>query len=513
MGRPQPNTGKEVASLNFSYNSATNTWEPVENSSTAGQKVELLNPLTAFGEMSVAINRAFIQAAPVNGLLPSNFRVYNSGTGSSAGVSGNEFSVSSGTTAGGYGAVQSFRALNYKAGEAGLIRFTARFPLNAANSWQGAGGLNLGDELSFGYNGTNFGIWHRYHGKAEVRLLTISNGASGAETATIFVNGTSYAVPLTSGTAAHNAKEIEAWFTTNVTTWTAWQNGSTVTFASTSDGAKSNTFSFASTGTADASWSTLMTGVAKTSDFYNQDEWNQDTMPDLDPSKGNVYQINYQYLGYGNIFFSIEDPDTGRFKLVHLIKIANQKTKTSLGNPSLRLGLYATNITGTTNLDVYCGSFAAFIQGEESQTRNPRAAKNTKSVSSTTLTNILTIRNKRVLNGHINQTELTPYFLSIASEAAKTVSIEIYSNATISGSTNYANAATNSIVEVDKSGTTVSGGILLGALTVPPNGTLGIDLTPYRLRIPPTLTFTIAAYLNGGAASDVSASLTWYEDN
>ena len=33
----------------------------------------------------------------------------------------------------------------------------------------------------------------------------------------------------------------------------------------------------------------------------------------IDPQQGNVYQIGYQYLGFGNAHFSVEDEDTGSF--------------------------------------------------------------------------------------------------------------------------------------------------------------------------------------------------------
>lgn len=504
-------TGKEYDSLNYNYNSSTDEWEPVSSSPFGGQSVEIVSSQTAFGELNVATNRAFIQAAPVYGFLPANFRAYTSSGGSGT-IEGNEFKVTSGTSVGGYGAIQSFRSLNYKAGEGGLVRFTARFPNNYANSWQGVGAINIGDELSFGYNGTSFGIWHRYHGKAEVRLLTLSAGASGAETATIFVNGTSYSVSLTSGSTAKNAKEIADYMTANISDWTAWQNAGTVLFVALSDSAKSGTFSFSSTGTAAASWSTVTTGVEKTSDFVAQSSWNQNTMSSLDPAKGNVYQINYQYLGYGNIFFSVEDPDTGKMTLVHVLKIANTKTRTSVGNPSFHLGMYAANITNTSNITVYSASMAGFVQGEESKTRNPRAQKSTKTVSSGTLTNLLTLRNKRAVNGIVNQAEIEPYFVSVASESTKNVVVEIYGNASVAGDVNFQDVGSNLLSEYDVDGTTVSNGTLLLASSVSPNSSSLIDLTAIRLRFPPTLTFTIAARVTGGAASAITASLVWYED-
>ena len=83
-------------------------------------------PQTAFGEVNTAENRPFIQAAPLYGLIPSNFREYTSASGTT-GVENRMFKVTTGTTIFGYGAIQSFRSVNYKAGEGLLARYTALF--------------------------------------------------------------------------------------------------------------------------------------------------------------------------------------------------------------------------------------------------------------------------------------------------------------------------------------------------------------------------------------------------
>ena len=75
--------------------------------------VGVSSPVTSEGEINVANNIAFVQADAVYNLIPSNFREF-SGTGGSTGTEDKKFKVSTGTTIFGYGAIQSFRALNYK---------------------------------------------------------------------------------------------------------------------------------------------------------------------------------------------------------------------------------------------------------------------------------------------------------------------------------------------------------------------------------------------------------------
>lgn len=466
---------------------------------------------SAFGETSIAENRPFIQATAVYNFLPSNFRAFTSGSGSTS-VANQLFNVETGTSVGGYGTIQTFRSLNYKAGEGGLARFTAIFENNVANSWQGVGLLTIADEYSFGYNGTDFGIWHRYNGLAEVRTITVSSGAGGSENLTLTLNGVAYTIPLTSGTAAHNASEIEQWLLDNQSVWGADQIGDTIIINALSDGAKSGSYSFSSS-TAAGSMAQNTAGQTKTSNHIPRTEWNVNTFDNLDPTKGNVYQIKYQYLGFGNIFFYVEDPLDGVFKLCHQIIYANENTTPSVSNPSLKFGMYCVSLGSTTNLKVSSASVACFVQGLEGKTRNPRAVINTQSIAvNETLTNVLTLRNRRTYNYITNQVEIEPINVTIANEAAKNIKIEVRGNATVTGNSNYELAGNNLVGDVDYTSHTLSGGRLLAAFAVSPGDSIDINLADKRIRIPPTLKLSIGARKESGAAADVTATLTYYED-
>lgn len=469
---------------------------------------------SAFGETSVAENRPYIQATAVYNFLPANFRSYTSGTGSTD-VRGGQFVTETGGGVGGYGAIQSFRSLNYKTGEGALARFTALFESNVANSWQGAGLMSIGDELSFGYNGTDFGIWHRYRGKAEVRTITISGAAGGSETLTLTLNGVAYSIPLTAGTANHNAYEVASWLndSANQGVWRADQVDDTVIIAALSDGAKSGLYSF-SASSATGSISQDQAGVTKTSDFVPRSDWNGVTegFDWFDPTKGNVYQISFQYLGYGDIRFFIEDRDSGNFVLVHTIKYPSTSTQPSLGNPSLRVGMYCVSLGSTANLVVKAGSFGAFSQGVRARTRNPRAFSNTQSVSSGSFVNLLALRNRRTYNGQINQVEVDPLAVSVANEGTKNIRVEIRATANPGVELDFTGAGTNLITDISTTPAEITGGRLLAAFTVAGGGEKTLDLSSLQIRLPPTLSLFIQAFRSSGSSSDVSCALTWYED-
>jgi hypothetical protein len=457
----------------------------------------------------VANNTAFVQNTGVYEFMPTNFREYTS-AGGSTGITNRMFASSCGTTIYGYGTIQSFRALNYNAGQSGMARFTAVFPSNTANHWSGVGLVNLTDELSFGYNGTTFGIWHRYAGVAECRTITVTGASGGSTNLTLTLNSVAYTIPLTAGTTAHNAYQIAEWLNANQAVWDADQIGSTVIISATSDGAKSGTYTY-SHGTSTGTIGQNKAGVTKTSTHIPKSTWNRSAASWLDPTKGNVYQVIYPYLGFGDIEFYIKSTDDAGWLLVHVIEYQNLNTTPSLRQPSLRFGIYSASVGSTTNVDVYCASVALFVNGNVFKTRNPRAVKNTQSVT-TSFTNVLTLRNRRTYNYIYNQVEIEPVNLTISSESTKNVEIEIRTNPVFASDTNFANVGTNLVGDFDTTANTYTNGTLLAAFTLAGNGNNTINLADFNIRVPPTLQLCIGARVTSGAASNVTAALTYYED-
>jgi len=462
----------------------------------------------AFGESITAGLTAFIQNTGVYEFIPTNFKEYTSGTGTT-GITNRMFAVTNGVGALSYGAIQSFRALNYNAGQGGRARFTGVFPSNTANHWSGIGLVNLSDELSFGYNGTTFGIWHRKDGVAEVRTITVTVASTGSTNLTLTLNGTAFVIPLTAGTTTFNAYQIATWINANTTLWVADQIGATVIISAQSDGAKSGAYSYVhatSTGTIVQN----RAGVTKTSTHTPKATWSEDTCTWLDPTKGNVFQISYPYLGFGSIRFFVKEPGLG-FKLVHVIEYENANTTPSLRQPSLHFGIYSASIGTTTSVPVYCASAALFVEGEVQKTRNPRAVSNTQSVT-TTQTNVLTLRNRKTYNYLYNQVEIEPVHLSISSESNQNVIVELRANAVFSGATNFQSAGTNLVTDYDITANTVSGGTLLAAFTLGAKGSLSQTLKEFEIRLPPSLQLSVSAKVTSGAAASVTTTLSYYED-
>lgn len=464
---------------------------------------------SAFGEISTTKNEPFVKGNFEYGFVPSNFREFTSGTGTT-GVSNQMGLVTTGGGVGGYGAIQSFRSVNYKAGQAAMVRACALFEATDSGCEQGVGLANIGDELSFGYKDNDFGTWHRYGGLAEVQIISITVPAAGAETLTLTLNGTGYSIPLTAGTVEHNAGEIADWLRDNQSVWGADQLDNQVFVSALSDGPKSGAYSYSSSGASTALFVQQTAGVTKTSTHTKQTNWNLNTVSWLDPSKLNIYQIKYQDMA-GAIIYSIMHPDTGDFIDVHLETALNSTTVPTLNNPSLRTTFYVVSFGTTEDLKVSCAWLKAAVQGEVSKTRNPRAFENTQSVG-TTFTNILTIRNRRTYNGYINQVEIEPLELTIANEGSKNMEVEVRSTTTTTAQRDFTNVGTNLVSDVDVSAVEQTGGRLLAAFAVGANSSIAVDLAALEIRLPPTLNFIIQGKRASGSAADATAALIWYED-
>ncbi len=388
--------------------------------------------------------------------------------------------VSTGAAANSSGQIETTERVRYVPGHGNRARFTAGFTTGVANSTQIAG---IGDESNgffFGYNGTSFGILHRKDGAPEIRTLTVTSGANdgtGTDDITITLDGNAKTVTLTdfTGDATITANEIAAAdYSDTGRGWTATAYGSTVVFVSWDASVRTGTYSLVDTDATGAAGTFAQTvaGAAPTDTWVAQASWNGEEIFDgngitgttLDPTKINVFQIQYQYLGAGNIYFFIEDTNDGEFHLVHTIRFAGANTGTSLSNPHLPLTLIAENTSNTSDLSVSSASMAGMTDGFIELVGNRRAlSANTGSVSAATP--VIVIKNDPVFNGKRNTNKIKILSISTTSTIASgksVVTIELRKNATIVGASYTQIDASNSFVSYDTSATSATGGTVLG---------------------------------------------------
>jgi hypothetical protein len=84
----------------------------------------------------------------------------------------------------------------------------------------------------------------------------------------------------------------------------------------------------------------------------------------LNPQALNSWQIQFQYCA--NILFSLENPNTGRFILVHSIPTSSLvPTIPNFQNPSLQMVWYSNSASGSSNtISVYGASGGHFLEGQ-----------------------------------------------------------------------------------------------------------------------------------------------------
>ena len=480
---------------------------------------------SAFGEVLVAEPTPIIQLE-----FPYNIntdiiekRENNAGTITQ---SGGMAVLQTGSSANSAAHMLSRDALKYDPGQGGLIRFTALFTSGAANSVQVAGIGEVGDGFFFGYNGTGFSILRREAGTPEVQTLTVSDPA-GTQSGNITINldGVSKTVAvILNDTAREIAVKIAAAdFDDTGLGWTTHVNNATVIFKAWSDGNKSGTFSLVDTdGTGAAgSFAETIAGVSTTNNWIAQASWNVDVMDGsgpsamtLDPTKGNVYQIAYQWLGFGMITYFIENSETGEFQAVHQIKYANANTTPSLQNPTLPLHIMAKNTSNATNLTIKTSSMAAFVEGRVSDLGVLHAADSNITNLAATELPILSTKNKVVYQGVLNRVQLEPLFVSLATEASKPIIFRIKLNPTLTGTPAFADVSTATSVtatDASASGITASTGRTVFTTVLGKVDSEIIDFSRLRRTINPGETLVITAEATSGSSQEVNVSFTWEE--
>lgn len=248
-----------------------------------------------------------------------------------------------------------------------------------------------------------------------------------------------------------------------------------------------------------------------------QEDWNgrdAGAFTAFDPTKLNVYEIQFQYLGAGEIRFQIEEND-GTFDLVHDVGYAGTSDVPSLGNPTLPFCL---DVQGTQpeTVDLYSASYGLFTEGIHHPTPNFRSfsAENT-AVTSGNLELVMSIKVRETFNGKTNHLEMEPTFISLAATGGnRPMVFTVGLDSTFDAALTYADLdTTNSIVQTSTTTANRTGGIILGTLTVNKEGQAEIPaahITPH-FRVEPGQTYDIFASTSGNS-STATAAVTWIED-
>lgn len=496
-------------------------------------EVAIHGPRLPFGSVHVESLTPIIQVDAVYG-INSNQIIETTGhatggvtSGTNTGT-GNLLVSSTGTTSLSFATMQSRQRLRYRPGQGIVGRYTAKFSTPAASSILVAGWGTAESGFYFGYNGTSFGILHVTGGVREIRTLTVTTASTSTQPYQVVLNSAT-AVNVT---ATNNGSTVKtAWEIAQGTFpgWTAMAVGSTVVFLNNSSATRGGTYSLAQSGAgtpAAGSYVQTLAGAASTDTWVAQSSWNGDKLDGtgpsgftLDPSKGNVFQINVQYLGFGTVAFMVEvttvNGNNADFVTCHTLKFPNTLTTPSVSQPSFPFTMAAYSAGSTTNVSVSVASFAGFVEGEK-QLNGPRMSYQRTSTAVTTgaYYALMTIRNKLVYKTRANQAVVNLVSWAAAHDDTTPVLMVLIKNGTLAGTPSFSDWDPQSCTDVDTSATTVTvanNDQLIYQLPVGQSGSLLVQFAD-AIRLQPGETITLAAQTVTGTATYTMQNLNTRED-
>ncbi|WP_010291791.1 hypothetical protein [Clostridium senegalense] len=256
-----------------------------------------------------------------------------------------------------------------------------------------------------------------------------------------------------------------------------------------------------------------------TSNWISQANWNVDKMNGtgpsgmtLDPTKGNVYTIQFQWLGFGVINYYVTSTTTGQPILVHRIQYPNTAIVPSVYNPSFPLTAKVVNSGNTSNVVLKTPSAMAFCEGDGySQaiiTRN--SAANSVSLSTPTNQNGLTILNTSTFASKVNRTRIRLDFVSTSVQGERAVLFKLVRNATFGTTLSYTPINANtSVIQYSTTQTSATGGIQIFSFESPINSGSQLFLNSLNITLAPGETLTLQ--VTSSNSTQLDCSFSWEE--
>jgi hypothetical protein len=283
-------------------------------------------------------------------------------------------------------------------------------------------------------------------------------------------------------------------------------------------GDRPGVYSFSSTGTATGTFSQTKQGAALSTTFISQSSWNGSSpmVSLVDATKNNLYQIEYSWFGSSNIVFSVYNPGSARFETVHTMTFANTGANVSLTQPNMFIqnGLASLGSTTAMSLTSTCSMGATL--GPVVIELPIHSVEVLKSITSSSETNLIVMKNRDTINEYSNQSECYITRITIVNDGNKALKIKLYKDPTsvsadtTSDYTNYQYVnEENSLLIYDTNSLTKTGGDILDIFYINKNGSLSLEFDK-------TLEFFQSEIIlltgESTAISDVSVSVSFIDD-
>ena len=271
------------------------------------------------------------------------------------------------------------------------------------------------------------------------------------------------------------------------------------------------------------------TSGAAVDNAVNQSSWNIDKMDGtgisgitLDMSKSQIFLIDIEWLGVGRVRMGVVID--GKIYYCHQFLNANNLSLVYMTTANLPLR-YELENTGTsvstTDLIQICQTVISEGGFELTRGIHHSANSGTTSIAVTTRRAVLTIRPKATFNSISNRGLIVPEDINTLVTTNNAL-IEIVYNGTLGGTPSWTSAGSNSIVEYDVAGTTVTGGEIISSYyiaagsgnnaNVLKSGLAVSVVTALALNFDGTTqdTFSVVVTSMSGTAN-ITTSVDWFE--
>lgn len=491
-------------------------YENVKIGSENSLQTTLIEPLTSFGTIAVDQLYPLVQLKwPYHAFQDAiTTSLLNSGNITSA---HHQIAVSTGTTHHSSATLISKDIASYMPGQGIEARLSARFTAPQENTTQLIGLGTAENGLFFGYNGTRFGVMRRYGGQKALHKLTI-NQIPNRSLLFSFLNES---ITISSSTTIGEIAQKIANQDFSSYGYSTHYIGDSVLFASHKAEPESNQlerFLEESSLASISSFTTLVRGASPHETWIYQNEWNQDTaqgqdiLPAINFTKGNVFRIRYQWLGFGIIEFSLENPNTGRFEKVHLISYASTATNPSLANPSLPFFMQVNNQSTDHDIRVYSSSVGIFLAGKKDLSKRMVQTYTDATIPKNKEKTILILQAPLVLENQSSY--ITSYLeeLQFTNQGSDTLTLKIYKNPTLIGSPTFSPVAYSAHMQTCTDSLEITGGELLQCKILEGDKSCTIPLQNKPFTIYPGDMIALIAKNTSNRTVDLFTQCFWYED-
>lgn len=228
--------------------------------------------------------------------------------------------------------------------------------------------------------------------------------------------------------------------------------------------------------------------------------------------KGNIYRINYGYLGFANSTLEVKDPDGG-WNIMCNIKYPNTSTDTHIDNTYLPIRGHVDNNGETESIKLQSASVAAGIinGGEYDSTKKYHAYGTEVAIVAAGDIEIVTFRNKATFAGKTNKVAARLSDVILASDLNKVSTLYLEKGATITNSPTYTDVNSASVLEYSTDATiTVGTGKLLLPIPIAKADKFINDYYDKEFLLYPgeTATFYITTTSTSG---DISFANNWFD--